>query len=221
MYFQKKYKYMNYIYDNKIKEMENSIQLLKDKYKSEEQYEYEKNRQIEKEIKIENEKKLRAQQKEKDMKLKLEKKNLQNLIDENKKEEDILNCERERLKNYYKFAENKNQIENKYKLNMDKEKLESKDELEKIQIEIDKSKMTNENEILKMDYNLKKEINQMDNDLDLFKQVADNYQKEEIYKLDSYKEIELKKQKIQNLQMINFLRAFRNNMGNNNNTQIN
>ena len=28
---------MNYIYDNKIKEMENSIQLLKDKYKSEEQ----------------------------------------------------------------------------------------------------------------------------------------------------------------------------------------
>lgn len=201
--------------------MENSIQLLKDKYKSEEQYEKEKNRQIETEIKNENEKKLRDKQKENDIKLKLEKMNLQNLIDENKKEEDILKCDRERLKNYYKFEENKNLIENKYKLKMDMEKLESKDKLEKIQIEIDKSKMDNENVILKRDYNLKKEINQMDKDLDLFKQVADNYKNEEIYKLDSYKEIELKKQKIQNLQMINFLRAFRNNMGNNNNAQIN
>ena len=212
---------MNSIFENIIKEMENSIQFLKDKYKSEEQYEKEKNRQKETEIKIENEKKLRDKQKENDTKLKLEKMNLQNLIDENKKEEDILKCDRERFKNYYKFEENKNQIENEYKLKMDKEKLESKDDLEKIQIEIDKSKMANENEILKMDYNLKKEINQMDNDLDLFKQVADNYKNEETYKLDSYKEIELKKQKIQNLQMINFLRAFRNNMGKNNNTQIN
>ena len=212
---------MNSIFENIIKEMENSIQFLKDKYKSEEQYEKEKNRQIETEIKIENEKKLRDKQKENDTKLKLEKMNLQNLIDENKKEEDILKCDSERFKNYYKFEENKNQIENEYKLKMDKEKLESKDDLEKIQIEIDKSKMANENEILKMDYNLKKEINQMDNDLDLFKQVADNYKNEETYKLDSYKEIELKKQKIQNLQMINFLRAFRNNMGKNNNTQIN
>ena len=212
---------MNSIFENIIKEMENSIQFLKDKYKSEEQYEKEKNRQIETEIKIENEKKLRDKQKENDTKLKLEKMNLQNLIDENKKEEDILKCDRERFKNYYKFEENKNQIENEYKLKMDKEKLESKDDLEKIQIEIDKSKMANENEILKMDYNLKKEINQMDNDLDLFKQVADNYKNEETYKLNSYKEIELKKQKIQNLQMINFLRAFRNNMGKNNNTQIN
>ena len=212
---------MNSIFENIIKEMENSIQFLKDIYKSEEQYEKEKNRQIETEIKIENEKKLRDKQKENDTKLKLEKMNLQNLIDENKKEEDILKCDSERFKNYYKFEENKNQIENEYKLKMDKEKLESKDDLEKIQIEIDKSKMANENEILKMDYNLKKEINQMDNDLDLFKQVADNYKNEETYKLDSYKEIELKKQKIQNLQMINFLRAFRNNMGKNNNTQIN
>ena len=212
---------MNSIFENKIKEMENSLQLLKDKYKSEEQYIKEKNRQIETEIKIENDKKLREKQKANDIKLKLEKMNLQNSIEENKNEEDILKCERERLKNYYKFELNKNQIENEYKLKIDKEKLGSKDELEKIQIEIDKSKMDNENEILKMDYNLKKDINQMDKDLDLFKQVADNYKNEEIYKLDTYKEIELKKQEIQNLQKLNFLRAFRNNMVNNNNTQIN
>jgi hypothetical protein len=212
---------MNSVFENKIKEMENSLQLLKDKYKTEEQYIREKNRQIETEIKIENDKKLRDKQKENDIKLKLEKMKLQNSIEENKNEEDILKCERERLKNYYKFQVKKNQIENEYKLKMDKEKLESKDELEKIQIEIDKSKMDNENEILKMDYNLKKDINQMDKDLDLFKQIADNYKKEEIYKLDTYKEIELKKQKIQNLQKLNLLRAFRNNMVNNNNTQIN
>jgi len=212
---------MNSVFENKIKEMENSLQLLKDKYNSEEKYIKDKNRQIETEIKIENDKKLRDKQKENDIKLKLEKMKLQNSIEENKEEEDILKCERERLKNYYEFKVNKNKIENEYKLKMDKEKLESKDDLEKIQIEIDKSKMDNENEILKMDYNLKKDINQMDKDLDLFKQVADNYKKEEIYKLDTYKEIELKKQEIQNLQKLNFLRAFRNNMGNNNNTQIN
>ena len=212
---------MNSVFENKIKEMENSIQLLKDKYKTEEQYIKEKNRQIETEIKIENDKKLRDKQKENDIKLKLEKMKLQNSIEENKEEEDILTCERERLKNYYEFEVKKNQIENEYKLKIDNEKLGAKDDLEKIQIEIDKSKMDNENEILKMDYNLKKDINQMDKDLDLFKQIADNYKNEEIYKLDTYKEIELKKQKIQNLQKLNFLRAFRNNMGNNNNTQIN
>ena len=212
---------MNSIFENKIKEMENSLQLLKDKYKSEEQYIKEKNRQIETEIKIENDKKLRDKQKENDIKLKLEKMNLQNSIEENKNEEDILKCERERLKNYYKFEVNKNKIENEYKLKIDNEKLGAKDDLEKIQIEIDKSKMDNENEILKMDYNLKKDINQMDKDLDLFKQIADNYKNEEIYKLDTYKEIELKKQEIQNLQKLNFLRAFRNNMVNNNNIQIN
>jgi glucose-6-phosphate 1-dehydrogenase len=80
--------------------------------------------------------------------------------------------------------------------------------------------MINENEILKMDYNVKKEIDKMDKDVDLFKQVANNYKEEEIYKLDTYKEIELKKQKIQNLQMLNFLRDFRNKMTNTN-PQIN
>ena len=34
---------------------------------------------------------------------------------------------------------------------------------------MDKRKKTNESEILKMDYNLKKEIDTMDKDVDLFK----------------------------------------------------
>ena len=211
---------MNSIYDNKIKDMEYSLLLLKNKYQSEEQYDNDKKRQIENEIKIENEKRLREQQKENDMKLKNKKLNLQKLINENKEDEEISKCNLDRLKNHYKFKEGKNTIENEHKLDLVKEKLESEDQLEKIQLEMDKSKKNHENEILKMDYNVKKEIDKMDKDVDLFKQVANNYKEEEIYKLDTYKEIELKKQKIKNLQMLNFLRAFRNNMPNTN-PQIN
>ena len=208
-------------YDNKIKEMEYTVRSLKNKYDMEEQSDSEKKSQIEKEMIIEKEKQLKNKQKEYDMKIKLDKLRQQKLIDENKKEEEISKCNLEKMRNLYKFEKNKNKIENEYMLNINRGKYETEDELAQIQLDIDKSKKNHDNEIFQMNNDLKLEINHMNKDLDLYKQITNNSKTEEIYKLDTYKEIELKKQQIQNQQMLNFLRAFRTNMINNNNAQIN
>ena len=213
---------MDPYYDNKIKEMEYAVRSLKNKYDMEEQSDSEKKSQIEKEMIIEKEKQLKNKQKEYDMKIKLDKLRQQKLIDENKKEEEISKCNLEKMRNLYKFEKNVNKIENEYMLNINREKYETEDELAQIQLDIDKSKKNHDNEIFQMNNDLKLEINHMNKDLDLYKQITNNSKTEEIYKLDTYKEIELKKQQIQNQQMLNFLRAFRTNMiNNNNNAQIN
>ena len=72
-------------YDKKIKEMEYSLELLKDKYKREEELERNKLMLIEREMIIENENKLKLQKYENDMKIKLAKLKLKNLLEENKK----------------------------------------------------------------------------------------------------------------------------------------
>ena len=104
---------------------------------------------------------------------------------------------------------------------MNKEKYESENKLDKIQMEMNKNKIKNELEILKMNNNLTVGLDQMNKDLDLNKQIVDNNKNEEIYRLDLYKNTELRKQDIQNQFMLNMLRMMSNDMGNNNNSKIN
>ena len=103
-------------YDQKIKEMKYSLELLKDKYKMEEELERNKLMLIEKEMIIENENKLKLQKYKNDMELKLAKLKLKNLLEENKEKENLAKLNLDKLKNQYKFEEKKNQIENEHKL---------------------------------------------------------------------------------------------------------
>ena len=127
-------------YDQKIKEMKYSLELLKDKYKMEEELERNKLMLIEKEMIIENENKLKLQKYKNDMELKLAKLKLKNLLEENKEKENLAKLNLDKLKNQYKFEEKKNQIENEHKLNMNKEKYESENKIDKIIIEMKKIK---------------------------------------------------------------------------------
>ena len=106
-------------YDKKIKEMEYSLELLKDKYKREEELERNKLMLIEREMIIENENKLKLQKYENDMKIKLAKLKLKNLLEENKEKENLAKLDLDKLKNQYKFEEEKKRIEDSHNTTMD------------------------------------------------------------------------------------------------------
>ena len=55
--------------------------------------------------------------------------------------------------------------------------------------------MNHELEILKMNINLTQDLDQMRKDLDLNKQMMNNYKNAEIYRLDLYKNTELRNKK--------------------------
>ena len=103
------------------------------------------------------------------------------------------------------------------KINKQKMKENLRQKLIKKLNEMDKNQKNHELETLKLKNKLKKEINIINKNLELNKQILINQIRRKAFKLQMNKETELMMQQIENQQMLIFLRIMRGNLEKNNN----